>query len=210
MLLTGLFTWKGTLYYASPTGALKKKAGIVEVDGNSYYVAAGGAVIVDQKFTADGKMYISDEDGKLLKGFFIWGGTRHYADDDYSVYRSKMFTVGNSTYVANSSGNIATGVYKWGSAYYYADSTGVIDKTARMITYGGSYYYNNVGGGLSVDTWVNTGGRHYYAGTNAKFRTYNNLKKHWFHVKNSAGENVKIHPDARGVISDEEYNKARS
>ena len=197
---TGLFTWKGTMYFAGNTGALKLKAGIVKVGSFNYYVAAGGVVYVDQRFWSNGSMYIADKEGHLLNGFFTWKGFRHYADAEFKVAANKKFWVDSKLYIASAKGNIHTGFFSWGNTYYIADQQGVVYTKEGVITHSGKRFYNYNGGGLATEKWLQLNGKHYYAGEHAAFYTkgfrYNGV---WI-------KSAEISSD--GAVTDEAYQRA--
>ncbi len=198
-IYTGLFKWHGTLYYASDKGVLKRKPGIVQVGQYSYYVQAGGYVVVNQKVWAGGKLYIADNEGHLQKGFFEWKNDDYYGRDDYSVVYSERFTIRGKTYIASSMGYIQKGIFRFGGKYYYSDQEGVLNTKAGIILVKGKYYYNYSGGGLAYKTWVKTGGKYYYAGSVNHGAFYTGT----FHYNG-----VEVHADSTGAVTEEEYNKA--
>ena len=62
-ILTGVYRWKGDLYYSSPSGVLQKKAGFVIWNGSCYYVKKGGKIAVDEGFSVNNLPYAADEEG---------------------------------------------------------------------------------------------------------------------------------------------------
>jgi len=168
---TGLFTWKGTLYYAGTTGILKPKAGIVKVGNYSYYVAAGGVVYVNQKFTSKGSTYIADKEGHLQNGFFTWNGSKYYGDTEFAIAVNKKFWVDGKMYIAGTQGSICKNLFTWGGVYYLADSQGVVNTKEGLISHSGKNFYNRQGGGLYTEKWLLINGKHYYAGEHAAFYT---------------------------------------
>ena len=142
---TGLFKWKGVLYYASEKGALKRYAGIVKYGNYNYYVAAGGRVYVNQMFTSKGKMYAADKDGHLQSGFFKWGGYEYYADTDFSILVNKKFQVSGKTYISDSYGHLKSGRFQWGRYYYFADQNYVVYINKKFNANGNTYVADSDG-----------------------------------------------------------------
>ena len=60
VIMTGIYSWKGSLYYSSPVGVQKKKAGFVSWNGYSYYVKKGGKVAVNEGFSVNNIPYGAD------------------------------------------------------------------------------------------------------------------------------------------------------
>ncbi len=63
VIMTGVYSWKGNLYYSSSAGVLKKKAGFVHWNGNSYYVKKGGKIAVNEGFSVNNIPYGADMAG---------------------------------------------------------------------------------------------------------------------------------------------------
>lgn len=170
---TGLFKWKGSLWYANKYGVLKKKAGIVKAGNYSYYVAAGGKVYVDRKIKADGKMYIADSSGHLQTGFFKWKKRDYYAESDFVVYADKKFTIDGKTYIAAADGHLRTKRFKWKGYWWFANDNHVI-YTDKKFQSGGYTYIADKDGHLKTGTFMWKDG--YYYITNDKCRVYINKK----------------------------------
>jgi hypothetical protein len=78
--------------------------------------------------------------------------------------------------------------------YYCYDDAKLMTK-AGIFSYGGKWYYNNSGGGLAVNKPITVNYKHYYAGTDAAFRTSG---FYW--------NGVYVRPDSRGEISFNDWN----
>ena len=63
VIKTGVYKWKGYLYYSSSSGVLRKKAGFVTWNGNRYYVKKGGKIAVDEGFSVNNIPYGADKSG---------------------------------------------------------------------------------------------------------------------------------------------------
>lgn len=143
-LKKGLFKWKGALLYANDKCALKPKAGIVDINGYKYYVAAGGAVYVNQRFWAGGYMYIADASGHLQSGIVWWNGRYYYIKDDFTVYTKQGRIYYNQKYYYNKDGGglVRNDFVKIGNSHYYAGSD------AAFVTV--PFTYNGVNGTVTV------------------------------------------------------------
>ena len=63
VIKTGVYKWNGYYYYSDASGVLRKTAGFVTWNGNSYYVKKGGKIIVNDCFTANNMPYVADSTG---------------------------------------------------------------------------------------------------------------------------------------------------
>ena len=63
VIMTGVYSRKGTLYFSSTAGVIKKKAGFVHWNGNSYYVKKGGKIAVNEGFSVNNIPYGADMSG---------------------------------------------------------------------------------------------------------------------------------------------------
>ncbi len=215
----GKHKWKdGKYYFSTQKGYLRTKAGLMTRNGKRFLVRKGGQVVVSQKVKYKGNFYIANKYGTIKTGLFKWKGDLYYASDkgvlkskagiiqyqgnDYFVWGggvvavSKMFYWGGKLYAADENGHLLTGLFRKGNSYYFADADHSVRTSEGVLTNNGSYYYNKKGGGLARNQWVEYGGKHYYAGDNAAFRTGT------FTISG-----VTFHASNTGVISDEEYKK---
>jgi len=67
MILTGVYKWKKKLNFSNSAGVWKKSEGMVEWNGDSYYVKKGGVVISNDGFTIKNMPYAADKKGKVTK-----------------------------------------------------------------------------------------------------------------------------------------------
>ena len=213
----GKHKWKnGKYYFGTKWGYLKTKTGMVKRNGYRFLVKKGGLVVVNTKFKYKNHYYIANKYGSIKTGMFTWHKTLYYANkngvlqskpgiiehdgNDYFVYSggvvavSKMFYWKGKLYSADGNGHLMTGLFKKGNTYYFADADHSVRTSEEIFKYKNNYYYNKRGGGLARNQWVEYGGKHYYAGDNAAFRTSQ------FTISG-----VTFHPDSNGAISDEEY-----
>jgi hypothetical protein len=81
------FTVNGKKYYAKASGAIATTGFVKTASGNTVYATKSGALKVNKAFkAADGKKYVADKNGKIVKG--------------------KKITIGNKTYTTNKKGVI--------------------------------------------------------------------------------------------------------
>ena len=135
---TGLFSDNGLIYYVK-NGVEQRGAGLVEVDGNFYYVRQSGAVATGKYWVSNTngiegfaqQYYQFDETGKMiLKNGVIDG---YYYVKDKLVKGAGLVEVEGNFYYVRQSGAVATGKY-WVSntngiegfaqQYYQFDETG--------------------------------------------------------------------------------------
>lgn len=140
----------GYYYYSIPSNChIKIKAAFITWNGNKYYVTTGGKINTSKIFSADGKSYAAQADGKLGKGIVKIGSDLCYADSEYIVKtsagfktiddklyyiksggkfaRNGKFTVSGKTYIADANGVVLTGLFSWAGSDYYADSKGALN-----------------------------------------------------------------------------------
>ena len=67
VIRTGVYSWNGNLYYSYLSGVWRRKAGFVCWKGQTYYVAKGGKIVVDDVFTVKNIPYASDKKGHAVK-----------------------------------------------------------------------------------------------------------------------------------------------
>ena len=60
---TGVYKWKGYLYYSDASGVMRRTAGFVTWNDNRYYVQKGGIIYADQGFSVKNIPYGADENG---------------------------------------------------------------------------------------------------------------------------------------------------
>ena len=145
-IYTGMFTWKGTLYYASDKGVLKNNAGIIEYEGHDYLVKGGGVVAVNQLSRYNGKLYASDSNGYLETGLFKRGNTYYYADNNHVVDTAQeIITYRGSYYYNKSGGGLARN--EWvnvGDKHYYAGDNAAF-RTSRFTISGVTFNPSSTG-----------------------------------------------------------------
>lgn len=150
---TGVFKWKGAMYYASKKGVVRTKAGMVTYKNYSYYVRSGGKIYKNTQFKAGGKTYLADSKGHLVSGIYKWKGKYYYADASYAVRRTAgIIKVKGKYYYNKKGGGLAKNKFvKYNDAYYYAGSDAVI-KTSTF-TYKGITITPSSSGVVSEDDY---------------------------------------------------------
>lgn len=135
-IYTDMFTWKGTLYYASDKGVLKNSPGIITYKGNDYFVQSGGVVAINKMFRYNGKLYASDANGHLLSGLFKKGSTYYYADTNHVVNTDQeIITYKGSYYYNKRGGGLARN--EWvnvGDKHYYAGDSAAFKTSTFTIS----------------------------------------------------------------------------
>lgn len=136
VLKTGMFSWRGTKYYANSKGMLKSEAGMIEYEGNDYFVWGGGEVAVNKMFYWNGKLYAADGEGHLLTGLFKRGNTYYFADADHSVRTSEeIFKYKNNYYFNKRGGGLARNEWvDFGGKHYYAGDNAAFRVSAFTIS----------------------------------------------------------------------------
>lgn len=133
---TDMFKWRGTLYYANKNGVLKSDAGMIEYEGNDYFVWGGGEVAVNKMFYWNGKLYAADGEGHLLTGLFKRGNTYYFADADHSVRTSEeIFKYKNNYYFNKRGGGLARNEWvDFSGKHYYAGDNAAFRVSAFTIS----------------------------------------------------------------------------
>lgn len=67
VIKTGVYKWKGKLYYSNSKGVWRKKKGFVSWNGNLYYLKKGGKIIVNDAFSVNNLPYASDAYGRAAR-----------------------------------------------------------------------------------------------------------------------------------------------
>lgn len=121
-IFTGLFTWKGTLYYANERGALNSTAAIITHNGYDYFVAGNGVVTVNKVFSWKGKLYGADEKGHLQDGIFKKGSKYYYADTNHVIRTAEQILQYKGYYYFNKKGGgLARNEWvNYNNKHYYA------------------------------------------------------------------------------------------
>ena len=171
-MLNGIVDVDGTLYYYKNgrTGTY----GLVEIDGDYYYVYWGGVVKTDGKYYVD-KTYCDlpvgeyefGADGKMLNGVVDKDGTLYYytngktatcglfkdGDDYYYSYWGGVVKTDGKYYVNKTYCDLPAGEYEFGADGKMLD--GIVDKDGTL------YYYVN--GRTSTYGLFNVDGDYYFA-----------------------------------------------
>ncbi len=73
VIKTGVYKWKGYLYYSSASGVLRKKEGFITWNGNRYFVKKGGKIVTNAGFAVKNIPYAADKAG-VIKVLPVPGG----------------------------------------------------------------------------------------------------------------------------------------
>ena len=63
VIKTGVYKWKGNLYYSGTSGVMRRTAGFVTWNDSRYYVQKGGIIYADQGFSVKNIPYAADKNG---------------------------------------------------------------------------------------------------------------------------------------------------
>ncbi len=131
---------EGGLYYYYVNGEIQYAAGLVEVNGDYYYIRSGGYAAIGEYWctntngiTQEG-FYIFGEDGKMLltdtskNGIYFEGGKYYYYVDGEIGFGAGLVYVDGYYYYIRSGGYAATG------EYYVAITNGLMEE--GMYTFG--------------------------------------------------------------------------
>lgn len=150
----GLFIWKKNMYYANSKGVLRTKAGAFTYNGARYATNSSGKVYRDTKFTAGGKTYIAQKDGKLRTGHIKYNN-KYYLTDSKGAVITKAGIYGynkKSYYVKKGGALLVSDFFEYKDKYYYAGSDGAILKTTFKAK-GYTWHPNSKTGEISVDEY---------------------------------------------------------
>ena len=128
VIYTGLFKWKGNLYFANNKAVLRTSKGLFTYDGKKYCTRKGGKIYRNTTFKVGGNKYSSDSNGVIKIGFYKSNG---------------------KYYLTNSKGVVITkeGIYQYNKKYYYISSGGVIP-ASKFVTFRDKHYYAGSDGAL--------------------------------------------------------------
>ena len=193
----GIVSENGGLYYYV-NGKLQKNAGMIEIDGDYYFVRSNGKLATGAYNTynnnglmPDGVYYFDPETGKMMElknGIVAENGGLYYYVDSVLQTGAGMIEIDGDYYFVRSNGKLATGAYNTynnnglmpDGVYYFDPETGKMMelKNGIVAENGGLYYY--------VDSVLQTGagmieidGDYYFVRSNGKlatgaYNTYNN------------------------------------
>ena len=137
------------------------------VQGLRYYSASGEYLV--GKYEVGGNWYYFDESGICKKNTWITDGDKkYYAMPDGSL-RVGWLSFGSTYYYCGSDAAIVYGKQKIGNNWYYFDKNGV-RKQSTWIEEGGKKYYAMPDGTLRVG-WLSFGSTYYYCGSDGAIVT---------------------------------------
>ena len=154
-------------YYYYVNGEMQTIEGLVEWNGNSYYVTQTGALAADQIVFVDGGYFYADENAIIRKT----GGWITVKGDQYLLKSDGRATV--ESWIKDSKG------WRW------FDQTGKLVKNQR-ISYKGNWYYLKSDTYMADNGWAREGSRWIYAqsgGSLAKNKWIWSGSQ-WYYLKN--------------------------
>ena len=100
----------GKRYYFQPDGTMYKNQ-FISFGKVQYYMGEDGSVQVGLIRTSDGKLYISDENGKVITtaGWIELDGNRYYARQGGELYRKQFISFGSTYYYLGKDGSAQRG-----------------------------------------------------------------------------------------------------
>lgn len=136
--------WHGNQYYRDGQSLKNTTA---EIDGNTYYFDENGDMVKDYFLTQNGNDYYFDENGKMAKDYFLnrWGANYYYGLDG-ARYTNQFFSRWGATYYYGDGGVRYTDqfMHRWGADYYFGND-GALYKNQFFSRWGATYYYGNDG-----------------------------------------------------------------
>lgn len=154
----------GKTYRTDENGKIYK--GLTKV-GNDYYNFDGNGVLTtDFKEIKDGKLYISNKDGKITNPKNFWvaiDGKTYRSGDDGKLVRGAR-NIGKYTYVFDKDGVMAQnkGIMSAGR-FYKTDKRGVATNPKNAwFDYNGNKYHTNVNGYVQEGVWEIDGNYYYF------------------------------------------------
>ena len=168
----GIYDIDGTLYYL--VHGEKTYAGIIELDGATYYVHSDGRVATGKTWVTktndkvEQGYYLFADDGKMINtGIFEEDGTLYYYEGGKKTYAGLIDFEG-ATYYVHSDGRVATGE-TWvtktndnmAQGYYLFAADGKMIDTGVYEVDGTLYYFEN--GKKTYAGIVKVGDDYYYA-----------------------------------------------
>ncbi len=192
----GIIAENGGLYYYVD-GVLQKGVGMIEIDGDYYFVRSNGQLATGSYNTynnnglvANGVYYFDPVTGKLMpkNGIIAENGGLFYYVDNVIQLKAGMIEIDGDYYFVRSNGQLATGSYKTynnnglmpNGTYYFDKVTGklIIPEEKIVAENGGLYYY--VDGVLQKGAgMIKLDGEYYFVRSNGQlatgiYKTYNN------------------------------------
>ena len=154
VIYKGLFIWKKNMYYANSKGVLRTKAGAFTYNGARYATNSSGKVYRDTKFTAGGKTYIAQKDGKLRTGHIKYNKKYYLTDSKGAVItKAGIYSYNKKSYYVKKGGALlVSDFFEYKDKYYYAGSDGAILKTTFKAK-GYTWHPNSKTGEISVDEY---------------------------------------------------------
>lgn len=118
---------KGKSYYwKDVNGRIRKKAGVLDIGKNRYYLNKNGSRVTSAFKKIKGKYYYFQKNGRMLK-----------------PAKKGFRTISKKKYYFYTDGHVAAGRVKIGKSYYYFNSKGRLQKNVNAVKVGKTYYNVN-------------------------------------------------------------------
>lgn len=190
LIRNGFYTDNGVTYYIDKD--VITAAGLVEFNGQYYYVRSGGIVVTGNYYITrhsnaelkakfpQGSYYFDDTGAMIINGFVSLENTTYYVKDG-KIKAAGLVEVDGKLYYARSGGSIVTGKYyvtshsttelaeAYPEAYYYFDETGAMIVSGFITQNGDTYYVCN--GRITSAGLIEVDGAVYYAKSGGKIVT---------------------------------------
>lgn len=186
----------GLYYYVN--GLLQKGAGMIQIDGDYYFVRSNGKLATGSYNTynnngllADGVYEFDEETGKLIlirDGIVFENGELYYYVDDVLQKGAGMIEIDGDYYFVRSNGKLAVGLYNTynnngllpNGEYFFDYITGKMGEAKDgIVSEGGALYYYKDGVRQKNIGMIEVDGDYYFVRSNGKlatgsYDTYNN------------------------------------
>jgi len=165
----------GGVYYENGNPVPYK--GLIEWEGNLYYINDGGRVVIGRYFISrlnglkeSGGAYYFDENGAMV-GTGVYEG--YYYEDGKATPYAGMVTVGEDTYYIEANAKVKTGRYAPVKNNGFAKGIYCFGEDGKMLTnvVVDGYYYGEDGLSIAYRGLVKVGESYYYVNDSGKVVT---------------------------------------
>ena len=164
-LKKGFSTISGIKYYFSTEDNSMQK-GVTKIGNDSYFLGENTGKVITGWVTSsiNGKVYYSESDGKLKKGFSTISGIKYYFSPEDNSMQKGVTKIGNDSYfLGENTGKVITGwvTSSINGKVYYSESDGKLKKGLTEIN-GEIYYFNDDGSGYTGFKYLESKKNTYY------------------------------------------------